>query len=31
MGVAVARGEHQAEARAKADRSAAAIRLQIDD
>ena len=31
MGVAVARGEHLAEARAKADRSAAAIQLQIDD
>ena len=31
MGVALARGEHQAEARAKADRSAAAIRLQIED
>ena len=31
MGVALARGEHQAEARAKADRSAAAVRLQIED
>ena len=31
MGGALARGEHQAEARAKADRSAAAVRLQIED
>ena len=31
MGVALARGEHQAEARAKADRSAAAVHLQIED
>ena len=31
MGVALARGEHQAEARAKADRSAAAVHLHIED